>query len=732
MPESDTTPTSSDLYPIPDEKAAPKVGTPPAHQPSIKNLAGDEELVAKVRSMFQRMYRKYAAQVGRDELEKSMKVADEMYRLSPVAPDDRRKMKTVSNVRDASFLERTDVIHANEMSVLIQGDDLPAIYDIDEQSVGTEFRDEDEARAIVNARQMVEVHTWEKDKRKQKIDDINFSTNKYANGVVSDQWERRVETRKMRKVTARNEEGIPTGFKFVDEEVVLQDCPSLKAHDLKDVLFDTTLDDIRCSAVLEHGPLILNDLYSQQEQGQIMNVGKIRPSHLYNSEPSESNVKDDRHQAADESIPTDEVNGTVDLWHGWLRLPISEKGKWDTTKQLAEMCWVTFAGKVDDASSVCLRILRKPYNHGGHPYHLIHSHPDDKGPVHDGLAEKIKYLSWESQVNLNQYIDGKDLLIRSPMVLQGQVLSGDLKFQSSNKAIRLAFGSTLTKMNIPDASGTTLQMDERLQDKMDKVAQTNKPFLGEALGGRTSATESKNVHDQAIKPGLKKVGYFAEQLFPWLWEMDAALWEQFGDPKRQIRILGAVVDPTELWGPFQVKVSVVTEFANNSLVRQQIGAFLAQNYASAAPEMTAEGRKMLWQSVWKIMELPHGKLIFGMPDVGDALAKAREEAYHILNAGVQQIVEPTMNHQIHIQVKESILEEAQLVLKTDDSEDGQEVAANIPILQQNILQHKQASEQAKQAQAQAQPENQPDAQGLDGNVSGNLIEAEEGAAANAG
>ena len=181
-----------------------------------------------------------------------------------------------------------------------------------------------------------------------------------------------------------------------------------------------------------------------------------------------------------------------------------------------------------------------------------------------------------------------------------------------------------------------------------------------------------------------------------------------------------------------MKVSVVTEFANNSLVRQQIGAFLAQNYASAAPEMTAEGRKMLWQSVWKIMELPHGKLIFGMPDVGDALAKAREEAYHILNAGVQQIVEPTMNHQIHIQVKESILEEAQLVLKTDDSEDGQEVAANIPILQQNILQHKQASEQAKQAQAQAQPENQPDAQGLDGNVSGNLIEAEEGAAANAG
>ena len=229
---------------------------------------------------------------------------------------------------------------------------------------------------------------------------------------------------------------------------------------------------------------------------------------------------------------------------------------------------------------------------------------------------------------------------------------------------------------------------------------------------------------------MAKVNYFAEQLFPWMFRMDALLWEQFGDPKRQLRIQGALLDPSKIWGPFNVKVSVITEYAANALVRQQIGAFLSQNYAQAAPEMTPEGRKMLWQQVWKIMGLENGKLIFGMPDVGDSLALAREESYKILD-GIQQVVTPDQNHLVHLEVHKSILKEAELAIKV---EEHPVVEANLPLLKAHILQHEQAQQQANQAQQPQQPQGgeQIEGSGLVGNVTGNGIEAQEGAIAAAG
>jgi len=729
-------PSESDLYSVPEEKAAPKVGTLPSHIDRQKNLADNEDLVAKVNEVFRRMYSKFRDQPQREALDIQMREDDQMYRLSKTRPTGKREMKTTTNVRDSGFRVRVDTVHSNEVAVLLPEEDLPAVYDIEENSIGTEFIDEEEARAVANAQQMLAKHTWEQDDLSQKIPDALWYLNKYGQVMVSCEWDRRTSRVRERAVSSRDEDGIPVRFTRKEVDRIDKDCPGLFVHDLKDVYYDTTLDQIKDSAIIKRFQPTLNEMHDQQRQGWVMNVGKLKRVHLYRGE-HDSTIKIDRQLDAGEQTEIDEPNGLLDGWHGWMKLPIdpSGKGKWDAEGTLSTWFWCTFLGRMETHGQVCVRLIANPYDDGEHPYKMIYQMRDDKGAVHQSLGNVLSGLHWESQVNINQAIEGKDLMIRSPMILEGQVMSGDLTFTSPNKLIRLGFGSTLQKWDIKDSTGSTMMFDERIQDRMDKLANTRKTIQGEALGSRTSATEAKTVQDQAVKPTLQKVNYEAQQLFPWLWRKWANQWRQFGDPKREIRILGKVINPATLWGPFKVKVTVITEFANNALVRQQLAAFSANNYAAARQEMTPEGAKLYWQEVWKVMGLRHGKMIFGMPDIGDALTLAREESYQMVDDGVLIPPQQDQNHAIHKQVHESILEEAQLAVKS--GEDGPRVdqlRMAIPILQQHLIETERLIEQAKQAQEQQQAQQQAQV-AQPGESAGinaaDQIEAEEGAMAQA-
>ena len=728
---------AAELYSIPKESAAPKVGTPPAHHPRVKNLADDEELCAKVWKMLCEAYTDYDGQPARTAYEDHLDEIDKMYRMSNLRPTGRDAMITVSNVADSGFYRRVSIINANEVSILLPDNDLPAKYYVDEQAVGAGEYTDKEGKYIAECHNKLARYTFEQDGRRDKVDHINWLANKDANALVSVQWCRLVKTTTERRPVEWDENRVPTKFDFVKVKRAVKDCPSLLWHDIKDAWFDTTVDDIQKSNVITRFHPLIGELYDLQREGQVMNVGKITKDHYYTSEQP-SDILQDRQTNAGESGHPNEPNGMLDAWDGWLRLAINEKGEFDPDGTVPTWYWATFVGPMHASKPVCLRLVANPNFHGDNPYKLLHSHRDCKGAIHMGLGTVLLSHTWEQKTNINQAIDNKNLRSRAPWILTGQANTRDMKFHP-NDIVKVNFGTSLERVKVEDTTANTMAMHDRIEDIMDKTANTGKTIVGEAAGGRTSATEAQTVHDQAVKPWLRKSAYFSEQLFPWLWKMDAELWRQYGDPKAKVLILGSLIDPTMLWGPLRVEVTVIQEYASSTLIRQQLGAFIANDYPLAREEMTAEGRRIFWQDVWKIMQLPNGSLIFGMKDIGDAMRVAREESYTMLQQGQFIQPKPDENRLIHLETHENVYAEAKAALAAavQGGEPGAEMLKRtLPILDMHIQATnaliKQSAQEAAMAQAQPQDGQQPGAMQpapMSGQNNGDMMGATAGAQA---
>ncbi|MCP4644027.1 MAG: hypothetical protein GY851_26530 [bacterium] len=689
----------ADLYSVPDEKAAPKPGKTPAHIETPVNLADDDEIAKKAWRRCKSLFDKFSNQPQREQFERDLVEWDRMYRMSEKRPDSRDEMKTVSNVTDSGFQRRVKTVHTQEVSVLIPDEDMPARYDVEED---TDVYDHDQGEAIVRHQNLLARYTYERDGHKEKIKELNWRTKKNANSVVAVEWERIVEERMQRVPTGRDEDGNPNKFSFKKVKTVVKDCPTTRVKDIRNVYWDTTIEDQQFSPFIERSQDAPSTLYRQQAQGELMNVGKARLSKHGYLDEGESEVLADRQESSGEDQHESEPNGLFDRWDMWNWLPINDDGKWDEENTLPRLFWCTFVGRID-GEAIAVRIIENPYFHGLHPYKVIYHERDDKGGIHMGLGTSLKCLFWQANINLNQSFDNVNLRNRAPMTLQGTTYTRDLT-ANSNKVIRLGFGAELKRMEIPDTTQITMQMHDRIEDIMDKTANTRKPISGEGLGSRASATESKNVHDEAVKPTLEGTDYFAEQLFPWQYFLQAELWRQMGDPKRKLKILGTEVDPTQLWGPYRIKVTVVTDFATNTLSRQQMGAFLAQNFQQFLPLMTPGGAKLVGQKAMKMMGFEDTAYIFGPSDIGDSVRVAREESAKMLMEGIEDQPQPDENHQIHIQEHKSWRDEFAILVQSDERSDLD--PDRLRLLDAHILAHEQLLEAANQ-QAQAPGQIQP-------------------------
>ena len=675
MPENESTSSASDAFTFPQKSAAPKVGALPNHHKQRKNWAGDKDLCRKVWSTIKLHFDRFDGQTERDRFESRLNTADLMYRVSQRKPEDQENDKhTMSNVADTGYNRRIRTVTAGEQSVFFSTDELPAKFfpepDTDDFSP-------EEGEEIADQQNLLEEYTFTKDNRKNKIKRVIWLTNKYADQIVSMQWDRRVELRRSRRPARdgdgrilRNEDGSIKRFENKEREVIIADNPTLIHHRIENTWFDATifdLDDQYC--IIEKDDPTLGDLWTLQQTGLIMNVGDIGRAALKQGD-DESDVLDERKQNAEEIGETSEENGLITVWHAWVRLPINEKtGKWDAKNELPVWWWATFAGKMHEGQPVCLRLMRNPYNHGNQPYRLLYSHDDDKGAYHDGFPTLSEDLYWNITTVLNQALNNNTLRNRKPFIQKGRVLTRDLTFHA-NKVIKLDRTASLEEINIEDTTARTMEMWTRLDEIWDRTMNTDKPITGSPLGSRTSATEAKNIFDQAQKPAIEKADLFAQNLFPWMLKMDKALWEQFADPRRVVKLtknnIKHEIKPADLWGPMTVKVTSVLQFENNSLLRLELNSFVNSQYFQVAlQDMSPEGRNRFHRFMWDVFKIPDGETTFNLGASGDAARVAQQENAQMVGELVEVEVLPNEFFDEHIRWHKATLDELSALNDTD-------------------------------------------------------------------
>jgi len=712
----------TDRTSIPD-KPDLKEGSLPKQFGSFNNLAGDEKLVKQFR---QWAYKQFLYFKGQDQRKKFvdnggiMDKADRMYRVALNRDTaSAQHQNTLSDVASTMYFRQVRTVTAGEIAVFFSVDDtLPAEY---KPEINTTEYTMTDGEDIATQQNILEAYTFDEDKRKEKIKDILLRNNKYGQAMVSIEWDHRAEEIEERIPTKVDPEtGKPIAFKFETRTRVVADWPSLIEHDLQDCYFDAQLDDMRKQrCFLKANQRAYEEYVAQQSAGFIMNVGKLSAAQLYSQDESENM---ERRLANSEENATTEPTGLFREWQVFGVVPIKEtgdgKGKWDHEKTVPTLYWATFAGDISSDNAVCLR-LRK---FDEIPYKLLHSHRDDKGAYHMGYASILSPLYWQVTTNMNQAVDNVTMRNKAPWTADGPVLTRDLTFRQ-NRLIKTARGVSLKRVDVPDTTGITLALHDKIETDADKTAGTDRPILGEPLGSRTSATEAKQVYDQATLPLDDKTSYVADQIFPWMFERDAKLWRKWGDPDVVLSVSHnqeiKQVMPGKLYGPLKTKVTAVSRFKNNLLRRQEINGFIQSALPSAAPVMGQQGSREFWRQTFKIFGFENvPKLV---PEDGDYDARSRQlqEIHMIMNVG--QWVEPSTmeNHDAHIAVLDPLIREYELLPEYDVD------AERLRMLRAHLQIHKNfvAESQAQLAQVGGGEQ----ARGLPGEIAGNFTEAQEGA-----
>ena len=702
----------------------------------INNLAGDDELCTTFWGYAGRAFSRFDNQGARQEWFDSATVRpakldnmDRMWRLSQLRDKSSDQYQnTLSNVTSQVYFEVCRTISSALATIGFGNKEMPAEY---EPELNTEDYDASIGKEIARDQQLIEVFTFDEDKRRKKIKKTLKFNEKYCNQMVSIEWVFETADRVETIPDGLDEQGRPKAYKRVKRKRVVKDWPSYNNHDIKDCWFDAQIDDMnrqRIFLIREKVPY--ETLVGMQKEGFIKNVDKIRATHFYRGDNEE--LLEDRTDNAGEDV-TPDADGLVEIWQikGWV--PIKEKkragkfngkGDWNPNN-LAGYYWATFAGHPNQAG-VCLRLELDPYWQvlGYSNYKFLHSEDDDKGAYHDGTGTRIESLYAEATTNLNQAIDNKTLRNKAPFVCNGKV-EGNLAQWRQNNLIKIAKSAQIWRFDPGDTTQITMQMQQYIESTAMKLGGADKPLTAEALGSRTSATESKNIFDMALMPLDEKAAYiFEDQLFPWMFETDAILWRTWADPdtKLQITQQGKVFEviPSRLWGPVKTKVVAVSRFRNTIVSRQELNSLLQGTYQMAEKYMGQDGPRILWRQVY-------GEVV---DDIDEIFPEGRDfeaetnvrRAIEILMQGGWEQPNPDENHAIWVRMLEPI--RAEIALFTDEDwaragyeTDRQEVLRNIDaqiLLRKQFLQQREERLQAGQQ------------------ANGDLIEAEEGALAGGG
>lgn len=730
-------------FSIPQSKYVPKVGETPSYQPKMENFAKIEETAKKTLEWIKSFKAKFESQGQRTAFDTELDIADEMFRAAANrttlnSDQSANVVATSSKIKSGTFYADLRAITASEKTVILGNEEqLPVIY---EPIPGSKDYQEDEGKRVADYRNMILAYVFDTAKMRDDLGHALWAVNKYANIPVEMTWDYRAEKRTVRepvKFTV-SEDGrrVPSKFKFVQKEYVISDNPKLIIHDNKDVWIDAMIDCMQDqSCVIIRTQKTYNSLISLQKSGRIMNVEKVKLNHRYQGEGQINNTKKDRQDNAGEDPDAETPTNLFDVYYGWIRIPVNkDSGKWNPNEEIPEWYEFAYVGSIDDTEPVCVKIKELPYACGRIPFDMFHSHPDDKGAYHMGYSSLVKSNIAQEMTAFDQAFDNIKLRTRKPWICErGSVSIGGKTFAvGGNQVFWKTPGSQDPhEIEVQDTTQILIPMLDQLKEKRREIMGTNKPLLGEALGGRTSASEALGVFEQALKPALEDAKYKANQLLVfaafWIKEM----WDQFSDPERSLFVCyegeQKEIKPENVWGDLNIRVTAIAQFQDGIIRRKEEDQFMNQTLPVFLQQgvIDRNGLKVLGEQILTNRGFHNVDAILSNTGDADARRIARMENSAILMDNVYDLPKPDENHKTHLEVHKPTL--ASVVLLPE----GQQPAPDsIKMFKLHIQTHEQMSAQQTQLQAPTQDEGSEPR--TPGEAVGDMMGAAEGAAENLG
>ncbi len=681
-----------ELVTIPDAKYAPKPIKTPSHQKAIPNFADKEKTVEKVLTVIKGFHEHFKTQAERKSLLEKMEQADRMLRCSKVEDTSSdQHQPTMSNYPSLAFWKRHRTLTSQEKAIILGSEEMPARFDpIPDCADYTE----DEGTRVAEGENLMLFHAFDRDNTRFKMGQSIYYVDKYGQELISSEYDYRTEEREDR---VRIQKGQNTAkFKWEKRNRVIADNPTYIRHDLRWAWYDCKIDDMqKQQCIILMSVCGLADIWQEVRDGHYVKPEGLDARHLFFDEDDDDTLQTRKTNAGDES--SSDYTGQFVQYNIWVRVPIDDKGVWNEDEVLPTWHWATFIGYLNN-EPICVRLNPNPYHHKGNPFKLIHAYEDDKGAVHMGLVDILQANDDEVRVTVNEMIDNKTLRTKKQTIVeQNSLLTKDLTAGANKVIVKRPGTPDPHEIEIQDTTITAIPFLRWLEEDGDKAAGTDKPIIGEAMGGRTAATEARNVYKEAMKIMLDKAYYLADQLLPWVAEQFSELWRQYADPKRVVAIdyqgQRYEVKPSELWGPMRVTVTSVKKFEEDAMSRMEENNLIATGYQFLAALMGREGATEFWRQVLKRRKYRNVDSFF--PKVNDYEARevARMENDQILYQGQWDAPKQEENQEIHLEEHESFL----AAYKALPAE--QQNAQNMALLVQHIAVHHYMQIQAQRQMA---------------------------------
>lgn len=376
------------------------------------------------------------------------------------------------------------------------------------------------------------LYCFQKAEIEQKRSGCYTQVYKYGNFIAYTPWDYEVERRK--RYEAVNPNQILTGadgnalyvhgdtgetsatphpheLREVEQDVVTKDCVGFYPLPVEDVWLDDNIASLdRQPSILWRSNLTRTEIWKQAKAGLYANTDKITETQAFQFYNEQSQTTQQRRADAGKATASQEQTELYERWQCWMVLPKigvkkDKDGKaksltWDQNAEPRRYL-LEIVGNIND-HPVIVRLCESPYWGNGVPFIDAHSHDDDSGFWRRGLTELLDDNMVQEQVAKGQLMDNRTLRTFRPLKrLIGRVRNKSLKI-THNTVFDVTSVDALTQMDVADNTATILPSIDYIRNDSEKVANTPKFMLGDAMGGRTTASEFASIRDSSAAPSL--------------------------------------------------------------------------------------------------------------------------------------------------------------------------------------------------------------------------------------
>ena len=356
------------------------------------------------------------------------------------------------------------------------------------------------------------------------------------------------------------------------------------------------------------------------------------------------------------------------LWHFYPMLPLDEQtGEWMTRKDgqtpvpFKRFVVNTF-GQNFTGQQTLLRLQRNYYPKDAVPIYGSSHMPD----LDSGLyTPSIGYLLWnhyrEIVTCLSQYIVNKDWINNPPSWHTTASPAANADINRPGAKVPVLGPNDFGWREPFDATASTGAILDQLRTSAKETAKSTDALMGQAMGGRTSATEASNAFQasmSAVTTPINMINYdmmggYARRLWDY-----TAMWMPPEILKELTGQMGLAISPQDMWLTAAVRTNTGSTYIE-SIVRQQNIQYVLQTGAND-PSLN---RTEFWKMLLREMKFPNAEALVNDNGLDKQIQLATMQAIKTF-MGEPVLVSPDQDHSVAIRVKTSFLEDQDSVWMT--------------------------------------------------------------------